>query len=304
MRTISLRSAQCKFVTFMKSINVMDLLFSSSFSPLEDSGSAFTRCGQTRKYLQYIEGPPKRLYNKYTESVYKLPLGGSIKQSSGKSCPVCNFELCLYSVGSPLRTFPLCPFCYNNPKEEWGGGGEDLLTEAENPSDPKSYESLKKAAAGVASRRFVLGAPHADLHPIIEQITCAPDDSGEGVLILDLSTKQPKLVGTKTTTIIHFDKSVKSVRVLDSRDPVIRECRQIEVEFKPGEEPEEMDGDLIRVGSLIGDDLLLSMTRKQVGEERSKPRGSRGGRGGRGGRRENQRAIQRTEKEKVADEQT
>jgi len=288
----------------MKSINVMDLLFSSSFSPLEDSGSAFTRCGLTRKYLQYIEGPPKRLYNKYTESVYKLPLGGSIKQSSGKSCPVCNFELCLYSVGSPLRTFPLCPFCYNNPKEEWGGGGEDLLTEAENPSDPKSYESLKKAAAGVASRRFVLGAPHADLHPIIEQITCAPDDSGEGVLILDLSTKQPKLVGTKTTTIIHFDKSVKSVRVLDSRDPVIRECRQIEVEFKPGEEPEEMDGDLIRVGSLIGDDLLLSMTRKQVGEERSKPRGSRGGRGGRGGRRENQRAIQRTEKEKVADEQT
>jgi DNA topoisomerase-3 len=59
-----------------------------SFSALEDAGRAFTRCGFTRKYLQYITGPPPRLYNRFTETVYPLPLGGAVKQWSGGSCPV------------------------------------------------------------------------------------------------------------------------------------------------------------------------------------------------------------------------
>ena len=46
----------------------MDVLFGSSFSKLEDVGKPFTRCGQTKRYLQYIPGPPPRLYNKFTES--------------------------------------------------------------------------------------------------------------------------------------------------------------------------------------------------------------------------------------------
>lgn len=92
-----------KFDYFVKNIEKMDVLFSSSFSKLEDVGKAFTRCGLTRRYLQYIPGPPPRLYNKWTEMVYSLPGGGLIKQWTGRTCSVkdCNFELCLYSVGNP-----------------------------------------------------------------------------------------------------------------------------------------------------------------------------------------------------------
>ena len=37
-----------KFDFFVKNINRMDVLFSSSFSKLEDVGKPFTRCGHTR----------------------------------------------------------------------------------------------------------------------------------------------------------------------------------------------------------------------------------------------------------------
>lgn len=90
-----------KFHYFVNNINRMDILFGSSFSKLEDVGKPFTRCGKTRRYLSFIPGPPPRLYNKFTETVYSLPIGGQIKQWSGRKCTVegCNFELCLYSVG-------------------------------------------------------------------------------------------------------------------------------------------------------------------------------------------------------------
>lgn len=59
---------------FCKNINKMDVLFGSSFAQLQDVGKPFTRCGFTRRYLQFITGPPPRLYNKTTETVYPLPM--------------------------------------------------------------------------------------------------------------------------------------------------------------------------------------------------------------------------------------
>ena len=53
-----------KFDKFVRNIEKMDVLFGSAFSKLEDFGKPFTRCGRTRKYLQYIAGPPARLYNR------------------------------------------------------------------------------------------------------------------------------------------------------------------------------------------------------------------------------------------------
>jgi DNA topoisomerase III len=104
-----------KFQFFVEHIDRMDILFGSSFSKLEDVGKPFTRCGLSRRYLLFIPGPPPRLYNKFTETIYPLPAGGKTTQWSGRSCPVegCNFEFCLYSVGAPPRTFPLCPNCFN-----------------------------------------------------------------------------------------------------------------------------------------------------------------------------------------------
>jgi DNA topoisomerase-3 len=88
-----------KFHNFVKDIGKMDILFSSSFAKLQDIGKPFTRCGFSRRYLTFITGPPPRLYNKFTETVYPLPVGGTVKEWSGRNCPVegCNFELCTYS---------------------------------------------------------------------------------------------------------------------------------------------------------------------------------------------------------------
>ena len=111
-----------KFRYFRDSIGKMEELFGSSFSSIESSGQVWTRCGLTKRYMNFIQGPPARLYNRFTETVYNLPQGGSYSQGNGKLCstPGCQFELTLYSVGSPSRTYPLCPYCFNNPLPEWG----------------------------------------------------------------------------------------------------------------------------------------------------------------------------------------
>eukprot|EP00559_Dactyliosolen_fragilissimus_P001634 CAMPEP_0184857522 /NCGR_PEP_ID=MMETSP0580-20130426/2673_1 /TAXON_ID=1118495 /ORGANISM="Dactyliosolen fragilissimus" /LENGTH=1135 /DNA_ID=CAMNT_0027353161 /DNA_START=197 /DNA_END=3600 /DNA_ORIENTATION=+ len=176
---------ESRFENFVKNINKMDVLFSSSFSQLKDIGKPFTRCGLTRRYLQYIPGPPPRLYNKFTEIVYPLPAGGIIKEWTGRKCSVvdCNFELCLYSVGQPERTFPLCPNCFNNPKKEWGKAPGDDEEAADDPVD-REDELKEKQIRRLGGKSLILECPHPDLHPLIEELTVSYDDS-DGALILD-----------------------------------------------------------------------------------------------------------------------
>jgi DNA topoisomerase-3 len=175
-----------KFLYFVENINRMDVLFGSSFAQLQDVGKPFTRCGLTRRYLQFIAGPPPRLYNKTTESVYSLPIGGEIKQWTGRNCPVenCNFELCLYSVGAPPRTFPLCPNCFNNPRPEFGlqPGEEDAgAVKIGDEEDAAKERSIRR----MAGKSMLRECPHPDNHPLIKEMTISPDPESDGVLILD-----------------------------------------------------------------------------------------------------------------------
>lgn len=62
-------SSPDRYEHFVEHIDRMDVLFASSFAKLDDAGRPFTRCGLTRRYLSLIEGPPRRLYNKHTETV-------------------------------------------------------------------------------------------------------------------------------------------------------------------------------------------------------------------------------------------
>ena len=81
---------------------------------------ALVKCGKTGLYLQLQPNArPPRLYNRQTEEVYRLPLGGSLKAFNGKLCPLDGFELCLYSTGG--RSYPLCPNCFNYPPASIGG---------------------------------------------------------------------------------------------------------------------------------------------------------------------------------------
>ena len=175
-KTIEMFSA--KFNYFVENVNKMDVLFSSSFAQLQDVGKPFTRCGHTRRYLQFITGPPPRLYNKTTETVYPLPIGGEIKQWTGRHCPVkgCNFELLLYNVGNPARTFPLCPNCFNNPNPEFGPQPGDEEVTNTKPGDEED-EAKEKSIRRMAGKNMIRECPHPDKHPLIEEMTVSPDVS-------------------------------------------------------------------------------------------------------------------------------
>ena len=278
-KAIELFSA--KFNYFVDNINKMDVLFGSSFAKLQDVGKPFTRCGLTRRYLQFITGPPPRLYNKTTETVYVLPIGGEIKQWTGRNCPVegCNFELCLYSVGAPPRTFPLCPNCFNNPKPEWGRiPGEDTTTAPGDEEDENKERNIRR----MAGKNMIRECPHPDKMPLIEEMTVSPDPESNGVLILDphLGPKW-RLVSTREPTIVNMPKSIEKITVLNSKDEVLG-CRMMSIEFKEGESPLE-GGRKKYTSCFASDEMLQSLVRIHHGDERMKA-SSRGGRGrGRGG---------------------
>jgi DNA topoisomerase-3 len=278
-KAIDLFSA--KFTYFVDNVSKMDVLFGSSFARLQDVGKPFTRCGLTRRYLQFIAGPPPRLYNKTTESVYVLPIGGEIKQWTGRNCPVdgCNFELCLYSVGAPPRTFPLCPNCFNNPKPEWGPiPGEDTTPTPGDEEDENKERNIRR----MAGKNMIRECPHPDKMPLIEEMTVSPDPESNGVLILDphLGPKW-RLVSTREPTIVHMPKSVERVTVLDTKDEVLG-CRMMSIEFKEGESPLE-GGKKKYTSCFANDEILQGLVRIHHGDERMKA-SSRGGRGrGRGG---------------------
>jgi DNA topoisomerase-3 len=257
----------------------MDVLFGSSFSKLEDVGKPFTRCGLSRRYLQYIPGPPPRLYNKWTETVYPLPAGGLIRMWTGRLCSVegCNFELCIYSVGQPPRAFPLCPRCFNDP--DWAIESDALPEDPDDREDEGKERQIRK----MAGNSLVLECPLPDVHPLIEELTVSPDPDSSGVLILDPSFGPKwRLVSTRSPTIIHLPQSIEKVTVLDRRDEVLG-IHLMQTEFKANESPLP-DGAAKHISCFPIDELLQGMVRVFHGSDRLKASGrGRGGRG-RGGR--------------------
>lgn len=270
-----------KFEFFVQSIEKMDVLFGSSFSKLEDVGKPFTRCGLTRRYLQFIPGPPQRLYNKWTETVYPLPNGGIVKQWTGRICSAegCNFELCMYSVGQPQRSFPLCPRCYNDP--QWALDNTNLPADQVDRDDEQKERQIRK----VAGKALVLECPLPDEHPLIDEMTVSPDPDSDGVLIVDphLGPKW-RLVSTRAPTIVHMPQSVDKLIVLEKRDEVLG-VHLMQVEFKEGQSPLS-DGEIKYTCCFANDEMLQGLVRVFHGSERLKatPRGGRGRGRGRGGR--------------------
>ncbi|KAL1507735.1 hypothetical protein AB1Y20_007348 [Prymnesium parvum] len=286
----ALESFERRFHHFVSHIERMDVLFASSFAKLEDAGRPYTRCGLTRRFLTLIEGPPRRLYNRYTETIYPLPKGGNVKQWSGQVCrePGCNFELLLYSVGNPQRTFPLCPYCFNHPKsegdpEEGEGGSRQEEGEHDEASGKNDGGSLGASHAW----QLVLHCPLPDAHPCIAELTVAEDEESGGVYILDPAScgQHWRFVSTRAPTIIKLPNNIHKVTVLKKVDEETG-CHYIEVDFRQGESP--LDGDKTKhVGLIYSDPLLTEMTHFTHGSERlaGKGRGKGKGRGrGRGGK--------------------
>ncbi|KAL6009559.1 hypothetical protein ACLOJK_022789 [Asimina triloba] len=115
----------------------MDALFEAQFSPLAESGCLLSKCGKCARYMKYISTQPSRLYCSTCEEVYYLSQRGTIK-------------LFLFSlVGPEGKSFPLCPYCYNNPPFE---GIETLFGAMKIGSSGK----LGKGAIGPEGKSFPL----------------------------------------------------------------------------------------------------------------------------------------------------
>ena len=267
----------------MKNVDKMDVLFSSSFSKLADVGKPFTRCGLSRRYLQLIAGPPSRLYNKYTESVYPLPVGGSVKQWNESRCPAdgCGFELSLYTVGSPPIVYPFCPNCFNNPRKEWGalpGDGTSLSDNKEDADDELKELEQKR----IGGRSMTLECPLQDGHPLIESLTVSKDLESGGVFIFDTkSGPKFKLISTRAPTIVHLPHCIEKFVVLKEKDES-HNCHLVEISFKQGQSPLE-NGEQTYKTCFPDDEILKKMTRYFHGSDRQNVSG-RGGRGGGRGR--------------------
>ena len=242
------------------------------------------------RYLQYIRGPPPRLYNKTSEVVYPLPTGGNVKEWAGKKCSVenCNFELSMYGTGQPERSFPFCPYCFNNPMQEWLDEAEKGQEQNNNEEEDTSDEEMDDKPR-LAGRAMTLECPLPDKHPSIEELTVGPDPDGNGVLILDphLGPKW-RLVSTRNPIIYTLPKEIQKITILDKRDEETQ-YRLMKVEFKADQTPLK-DGSTKYTCYFPKDQMLLEMSRIYRGTDRlkrtnhyKKGRGG-GGRGGRGGR--------------------
>lgn len=104
-----------KFLYFVKNISSMDSLFEVSFTPLAETGKAYSRCGKCRRYMKYIQSKPARLHCAHCDETYSLPNNGNIKLYKEFKCPLDDFELLAFSTGTKGRSYPMCPYCYNHP---------------------------------------------------------------------------------------------------------------------------------------------------------------------------------------------
>lgn len=66
-------------------------------------------------YLFFIR--PARLFCPQCDEVYLLPQNANIKLYKEIKCPLDQFELVLVCFGKK-NTYPVCPYCYNNPPFE------------------------------------------------------------------------------------------------------------------------------------------------------------------------------------------
>jgi len=238
----------------VNNIRNMDELFEASFSPLTDAGRSFTRCGLTNRYLHLIEARPPRLYNPSTEEVYKLPQGGGLKQCSGQICVVCQFEICLYVVGG--RSYPLCPYCFNHHRDEWG--------------------------EQVSMHGTCVECPLPDRHPTVEARAVCADPEGGGVFILDpgSATNKWSLISTRSNFMITMPKSVLKVTVLSHVDET--GFRPLRIDFRPGESPLS-NSEARYTGNIGSDEFMQSLVHYKMDSNSNRVRGGkRGGKGGKG----------------------
>ncbi|XP_060074052.1 DNA topoisomerase 3-beta-1-like [Ylistrum balloti] len=241
-----------KFKYFVESIPGMDELFEVTFSPLAASGKPLSRCGKCRRFMKFVQAKPSRLHCSNCDETFSLPQNGSIKLYKEIKCPLDDFELVLWTTGVKGKSFPLCPYCFNNPpfKDMRKNYGCNECTH------PSCQHSLSQ-------------------NGVSECVECE-----NGVLVLD-PTSSPKwrMACNKCNVVLHFFENAHRVSVSED---TCDDCGShiVNVDFSKGKTP-LADGNTEHSGCVFCDNVFKPMVEKHHAV--MKRRGGRGrGRGGRG----------------------
>ncbi|XP_044500642.1 DNA topoisomerase 3-beta isoform X4 [Mangifera indica] len=260
-----------KYSFFVKQIENMDALFEAQFSPLSDSGRLLSKCGKCLRYMKYISTQPSRLYCATCEEVYNLPEKGTIKLYKELTCPLDGFELLIFSMAGPEgKSFPLCPFCYNNPPFE----GIDTL-----------FGTTKTNGSGKFGKEAGMPCflcPHPTCrHSLIAQGVCACPECN-GTLVLDpVSAPKWRLYCNMCNCLVYLPQGAHRIATTCDQCP---ECDStlIEVDFNKKTSPLD-DGATLHIGCILCDELLHSLIEVKHGRSFFKHLGGRGRRGARRG---------------------
>ena len=127
------RLFQKKFRFFRDHIHRIDALMEVSYSKVEATGDFLCRCGICGRYMQHLERRPQRLYCQTCNVTYGLPHGCTVKTYFGYKCPLDDFEVVICHIDGG-KSYPLCPYCYNNPPFETNGGRVMSCLECKHPT--------------------------------------------------------------------------------------------------------------------------------------------------------------------------
>ncbi|KAL0366648.1 UNVERIFIED_CONTAM: DNA topoisomerase 3-beta [Sesamum radiatum] len=261
-----------KFIYFVKQIENMDALFEAEFSPLSDSGRVLSKCGKCLRYMKHIPTQPSRLYCGTCEEIYYTPPKGTIKLYKELTCPLDNFELLIFSMPGPEgKSFPFCPYCYNNPPFE----GIDNLFGAS-----KSSGSVK-LGKGAGMPCFLCPHPTCQ-HSMISQGVCACPEC-DGTLVLDpVSAPRWRLYCNMCNCLVSLPEGAHRISTTKDHCP---ECDStiIEVDFNKKTTPLK-DGATLHIGCILCDELLYSLVEMKHGKSFSRHARHRGRGRGRGRR--------------------
>ncbi|XP_026275086.1 DNA topoisomerase 3-beta-1 [Frankliniella occidentalis] len=242
-----------KFQYFVKNIEGMDNLFEVSFSPIAATGKAHSRCGKCRRYMKYIQTKPSRLHCAHCDETLNLPQNGNIRIYKELRCPLDDFELLSWSAGSKGRSYPFCPYCFNNApfRDMKKGNGCNQCT---HPSCPQGMYSL-----GVSS--------------------CVECESG--IMVLDPSSAPKwKLGCNKCDVIIHVFEEAHKVTVEEG----ICECGAQHVKVEYREDRSRLPKEATEAtGCIFCSSFFVPLVEKHRAVQRPMsnraPRGRGGGRG-------------------------
>ncbi|KAK9917893.1 hypothetical protein WJX75_009329 [Coccomyxa subellipsoidea] len=250
-----------KFRYFVGRIDRMDALFEASFSPLASSGKPLSKCGKCARYMKLISVRPSRMYCPTCEEVLNLPQGGTVKLYKGLACPLDGYEIVLFSLTGPdAKTYPLCPFCYNNP--------------------PAGAMQVAGPGAGAKSGMPCTLCPHMGCqHSFLRKGVTPCPECDAGTVVLDpVSGPKWRLDCNLCSFMIYLPETLHAVKLSKER---CQSCESVmlKLDFKKGASPLPNSGTETTV-CVVCDEKISALCTAKHGRSYAKRRG--GGRRGRG----------------------